>query len=109
MDLLEIGRQEDKGNVYEHLDSLFDKSDAKIDGFPDAVIWKGGRFDDSVNPITHAFTDKFALVGTVSAIDVLGLPFHAVPMMAQYRHDLKLAPLSWLGDMPGTIIKWSNR
>lgn len=108
MDLLEIGRQEDKGNVYEHLNSLFDKSDAKIDGFPDAVIWKGGRFDDSVNPITHAFTDKFALVGTVSAIDVLGLPFHAIPMMAQYRHDLKLAPLSWLGNMPGTIIKWST-
>jgi len=42
------------------------------------------------------------------AIDVLGLPFYAVPMWAQYRHDTKLASLGWFGNMPCISIKWST-
>ena len=53
-------------------------------------------------------TDAFALIGTVAAIDILGLPFYAVPMWSQIRHDLKLEPLSWFGSMPVTSIKWST-
>jgi hypothetical protein len=29
-------------------------------------------------------------------------------MWAQYRHDTKLAPLAWFGNMPLTSIKWST-
>ena len=29
-------------------------------------------------------------------------------MWSQIRHDLKLAPLSWFGNMPITSIKWST-
>ena len=29
-------------------------------------------------------------------------------MWAQYRHDMKLAPLSWFGNLPCTSIKWST-
>jgi hypothetical protein len=61
-----------------------------------------------VNPVAHSLTDKFALLGTVMAADVLGLPFYAVPMWAQYRHDHKLEPLAWFGNMPATSIKWST-
>jgi hypothetical protein len=50
----------------------------------------------------------FALNGTIMAADVLGLPFVAVPMMAQYRHDTKLAPLEWFGKLDYTAIKWST-
>ena len=77
-------------------------------GYPDAVIWKGGHRDGSVQPVAHSLTDAYALLGTVAAIDILGLPFYAVPMWAQYRHDMKLAPLSWFGNMPCISIKWST-
>ena len=61
-----------------------------------------------LNPVAHALTDAYALLGTVAATDILGLPFYAVPMWAQYRHDLNLEPLSWFGNMPCTSIKWST-
>jgi len=41
-------------------------------------------------------------------LDVLGLPFLGVPMMAQYRHDTKLASLEWFGKLDYTAIKWST-
>jgi len=53
-------------------------------------------------------TDAYALLGTVAAIDVLGLPFYAVPMWSQYRHDTQLEALSWFGNMPCISIKWST-
>ena len=39
---------------------------------------------------------------------MLGLPFYAVPMWSQYRHDSKLASLAWFGNLPYTSIKWST-
>ena len=77
-------------------------------GYPDAVIWKGGCHDGKVNPVAHSLTDAYALLGTIAAIDVLGLPYYCVPMWAQYRHDLKLEPLAWFGNMPCASIKWST-
>jgi hypothetical protein len=42
------------------------------------------------------------------ALDVLGLPFLGVPMMAQFRHDTKLASLDWFGKLDYTSLKWST-
>ena len=50
----------------------------------------------------------FALNGTLMALDVLGLPFLGVPMMAQFRHDTKLVSLDWFGKLEYTALKWST-
>ena len=52
--------------------------------------------------------DMFALNGTLMALDVLGLPFLGVPMMAQFRHDTKLISLDWFGKLDYTALKWST-
>lgn len=109
LDLMNIARTEaDGGDLLGLLGDLFEPSDVRPDGYPDAVIWQGGNHEGRVNPVAHSITDAYALLGTVAAADVLGLPFYAVPMWAQYRHDLKLEPLSWFGNMPCTSIKWST-
>ncbi len=109
IDLLSIARTEaDGGDLFGRLSALFEPADARPEGYPDAVIWKGGSTDASVKPVVHSFTDAYALLGTLAAIDVLGLPFYGVPFWSQYRHDMKLAPLGWFGKMPYTSIKWST-
>jgi len=109
LDLLQIARTEaDGGDLLGLLSTLFEPSDVRPIGYPDAVIWQGGNHDGRVNPIAHSLTDAYALLGTVAAINVLGLPFYAVPMWSQIRHDRKLEPLSWFGNMPCTSIKWST-
>jgi hypothetical protein len=109
IDLKSIARTEhDGGDLLGLLSKLFEPADVKPKGFPDAVIWKGGNHDGTVSPVAHSLTDAFALLGTIAAIDVLGLPFYAVPMWSQYRHDTKLVSLSWFGNMPCTSIKWST-
>jgi hypothetical protein len=50
----------------------------------------------------------FALNGTLMALDVLGLPFLGVPMMAQFRHDTKLVSLEWFGKLDYIALKWST-
>ena len=109
LDLISIaGTEHGGGDLFGIFSDLFDPADVKPAGFPDAVVWKGGNHDGIVNPIAHSFTDAFALIGTLAAIDVLGLPFYGVPMWSQYRHDTKLASLSWFGNMDCTSIKWST-
>ena len=109
LDLMKIAQTEaDGGDLFGALQELFEPSDVLPTGYPDAVIWKGGQHCGTVNPVAHSLTDAFALLGTIAAIDILGLPFYAVPMWAQYRHDTELAPLSWFGNMPCTSIKWST-
>ncbi len=109
LDLMKIAQTEaDGGDLFGALQELFEPSDVRPTGYPDAVIWKGGQHCGTVNPVAHSLTDAFALLGTIAAIDILGLPFYAVPMWAQYRHDTELAPLSWFGNMPCTSIKWST-
>ena len=108
-DLMKIARTEAAGgDLLGLLESMYEPADVRPTGYPDAVIWKGGHHDGSVQPVAHSLTDAYALLGTVAAIDILGLPFYAVPMWAQYRHDMKLAPLSWFGNMPCISIKWST-
>lgn len=109
LDLMKIARTEaDGGDLFGLLGGLFQPSDVRPAGYDQAVIWQGGHHDGKVQPVAHALTDAYALLGTLAAIDVLGLPFYAVPMWAQYRHDHDLQPLAWFGNMPCTSIKWST-
>ena len=109
IDLMSIARTEaEGGDLFGLFSGLFEPADIRPEGYPDAVVWKGGNFDGKVNPIAHSLTDAYALLGTLAAIDVLGLPFYAVPMWSQYRHDTKLASLAWFGNMPCISIKWST-
>jgi hypothetical protein len=108
LDLLKIAQEEQSGDLFKHLDSIYKRSKVQPRGISDAVIWEGGSTHGGVKPVAHAFTDMFALNGTLMALDVLGLPFLGVPMMAQYRHDTKLKPLEWFGKLDATCIKWST-
>lgn len=108
LDLLKIAQEEQNGDLFGLLDGIYQRSDLKPGGDADAVIWQGGSDSGDVNPVAHAFTDMFALNGTLMALDVLGLPFIGVPMMAQYRHDTNLAPLDWFGNLDFTSLKWST-
>tara|TARA_B100002051_G_C16733243_1_gene639566 strand:+ start:1443 stop:2807 length:1365 start_codon:yes stop_codon:yes gene_type:complete len=109
VDLLSIARAEANGeNLEKIFSSMFRVSEIKPSGYPNAIVWEGGNFDSDVNPVAHSLTDAYALIGTIAAIDILGLPFYALPMWSQIRHDLKLEPLSWFGNMPVTSIKWST-
>lgn len=108
IDLLRVAREEQDGDLFALLDSIYERADLRPGGDESAVIWQGGNREGEVNPVAHAFTDMFALNGTLMALDVLGLPFIGVPMMAQYRHDMKLAPLDWFGNLNYTSMKWST-
>jgi len=109
INLLEIAQTEsDGGDLLGVLSSLFQPSDVRPAGYPDALIWQGGLHDGKINPVAHSLTDAYAMIGTIAAMDVLGLPYYAVPMWAQYRHDHNLEPLAWFGNMPCTSIKWST-
>jgi hypothetical protein len=108
LDLLKIAQEEQNGDLFKLLDSIYKRSKIQPRGTSNAVIWEGGNWTGNVNPVAHALTDMFALNGTLMALDVLGLPFLGVPMMAQYRHDTKLASLEWFGKLDYTAIKWST-
>ncbi len=108
LDLLKIAQEENSGDLFKYLDSIFKRSKTQPRGVSDAIIWEGGSFTGGVQPVAHALTDTFALNGTIMALDVLGLPFLGVPMMAQFRHDTKLKSLEWFGKMDYTCLKWST-
>jgi len=108
LDLLKIAQEEQSGDLFKLLDSIYRRSETQPRGVCDAVIWEGGNQHGNVKPVAHAFTDMFALNGTLMALDVLGLPFLGVPMMAQFRHDTKLISLEWFGKMDYTCLKWST-
>jgi len=108
LDLLKIAQEEQSGDLFKLLDSIYKRSKNQPRGFSDAIIWEGGNQHGNVKPVAHSFTDMFALNGTLMALDVLGLPFLGVPMMAQFRHDTRLASLEWFGKLEYTAIKWST-
>ena len=108
LDLFKIAKEEQDGDVFKLLDSIYKRSKTQPRGVSDAVIWEGGNNTGGVQPVAHALTDTFALNGTLMALDVLGLPFLGVPMMAQFRHDTKLKSLEWFGKMDNTCLKWST-
>ncbi|MCL2669499.1 MAG: hypothetical protein FWE89_02330, partial [Syntrophaceae bacterium] len=108
LDLLKIAREEQEGDLLKLLDSIYKRSKAQPRGESGAIIWEGGNSSGHVKPVAHALTDMFALNGTLMALDVLGLPFLGVPMMAQFRHDTRLKSLEWFGKLDYTAIKWST-
>ena len=109
IDLLAIAKTEGSGgDLLAHLSGLFEAAEVRPNGYPDAIVWKGGNHDGVVNPVAHSLTDAYALLGTIAAADILGLPFYGVPMWSQYRHDTNLESLAWFGNMPCTSIKWST-
>ncbi len=108
LDLLKIAQEEQNGDLFKLLDSTYKRSKIQPRGYTDAIIWEGGNPAGGVKPVAHAFTDMFALNGTLMALDVLGLPFLGVPMMAQFRHDSKLVSLDWFGKLEYTALKWST-
>ena len=108
IDLLRIAKTEANGDLFSELSNVFIESEIKPDGYPEAIVWQGGNHDGKINPVAHSLTDAYALLGTIAAIDILGLPFYAVPMWSQYRHDTSLESLAWFGNMPCTSIKWST-
>ena len=108
LDLLKIAQEEQNGDLFKYLDSIYKRSKIQPLGISDAIIWEGGSTAGGLKPVAHAFTDMFALNGTLMALDVLGLPFLGVPMMAQFRHDTKLKSLEWFGKMDNTCLKWST-
>ena len=84
LDLMNIARTAAaSGDLIGLLHDLFEPADIRPIGYPDAVIWQGGNHDGIVNPVAHSLTDAYALLGTIAAIDVLGLPYYGVPMWAQ--------------------------
>ncbi len=108
LDLLKIAQEEQNGDLFKMLDGIYKRSATQPRGCKDAIIWEGGNPAGGVKPVAHAFTDMFALNGTLMALDVLGLPFLGVPMMAQFRHDTKLVSLDWFGKLEYTALKWST-
>ena len=108
LDLLKIAQEEQNGDLFKTLDGIYKRSKIQPRGFTDAIIWEGGNPHGGVKPVAHAFTDMFALNGTLMALDVLGLPFLGVPMMAQFRHDTKLVSLEWFGKLDYIALKWST-
>ena len=108
LDLLKIAQEEQSGDLFKLLDSIYKRSKNQPRGISDAIIWEGGNQHGNVKPVAHSFTDMFALNGTLMALDVLGLPFLGVPMMAQFRHDTRLASLDWFGKLEYTSLKWST-
>ena len=108
LDLLKIAQEEQNGDLFKMLDGIYKRSSVKPEGYPNAIIWEGGNAKGGVKPVAHAFTDMFALNGTLMALDVLGLPFLGVPMMAQFRHDTHLESLEWFGKLDYIALKWST-
>ena len=83
IDLLSIAKTEaNSGDLLGHLANLFEPADIRPHGYPEAVVWQGGNHDGTVNPVAHSLTDAYALLGTIAATDILGLPFYGVPMLS---------------------------
>ena len=67
LDLLNIARAEAAGeDLFGILEGLFEPADVRPEGYPEAVIWQGGRHDGSVSPVGHSLTDAYALLGTLA-------------------------------------------
>ena len=59
IDLMKIARTEaDGGDLFNALSQLFEKGDIAPEGYPNAVVWKGGNHNNSINPIAHSLTDN---------------------------------------------------
>ena len=54
IDLMSIAQTEAKGgDLFGALEALYKPTDVRPDGHPDAIVWQGGNFDGTVNPVAH--------------------------------------------------------
>ena len=44
LDLVKIAREEQDGDLFKLLDSIYKRSTVRPAGYPDAIIWEGGNF-----------------------------------------------------------------
>ena len=51
LDLLKIAREEQEGDLFKLLDSIYTRSAARPAGYPDAIIWEGGSAAGGVKPV----------------------------------------------------------
>ena len=66
IDLLNIAKTEaNSGDLEKLLSTFYKPSSMRPKGFPNAIIWQGGNFEKSINPVAHAFTDAYALIGNI--------------------------------------------
>ena len=61
LDLLKVAQEEQTGDLFKLLDSIYKRSTVRPAGYPDAIIWEGGNFAGGVKPVAHAFTDMFEI------------------------------------------------
>ena len=67
LDLMSIARTEaDGGDLLGLLAGLYEPADVRPEGYPDAVIWKGGNHDGTVNPVAHSLTDASRFARSMS-------------------------------------------
>ena len=72
LDLMNIARTEaEGGDLFGLLNDLYEPTDVRPNGYPDAVVWQGGNHDGKIEPVAHSMTDAFALLGTMAAIDAI--------------------------------------
>ena len=84
LDLIKIAKIEaEGGDLKSYLSNLYQETEIRPNGYPNATVWKGGNHDGIVKPICHSLTDAYALLGTIAAADILNLPFYALPMWSQ--------------------------
>ena len=67
LDLIKIAETEAKGgDLKSLLNTFYSETEIRPQGYPNAMVWKGGRHCGTVNPICHSLTDAYALLGTIS-------------------------------------------
>ena len=58
IDLMAIAKTEAAGDdLFGLLGGLLEPADIKPNGYPEAVVWKGGNFVGGINPVAHSLTD----------------------------------------------------
>ena len=83
LDLMNIARTEaDGGNLQGLLESLFDATKCAPTVIRRLSFGRAATMTAKVNPVAHSLTDAYALLGTIAAIDILGLPYYAVDVVA---------------------------
>jgi hypothetical protein len=54
LDLLKIAQEEQSGDLFKLLDSIYKRSKIQPRGISDAIIWEGGNWTGNVKPVVHA-------------------------------------------------------
>lgn len=104
--------REDPRGVLTLLGQVLSRSGLTLEDHPDAELFAlpgtAPGLPEIFLPPCAALTDEMSAVGVLATGTVLGFPTSIVPLSAQYRHDLDLAPLDWFAAVPQAKIKAST-